>query len=172
MEMRRYLAGPGQWNRKGLPNDVLAEVPRQMLRFMASKGLKPLQRNNGPITGSLASAPTEEIPETDSQYRGGMFPSPNIEMNQHYSAQASTNPMFNNHSPPSVPYPLSSQNTNPYPPTMQHFPPGILQASQHYLPPGHQYPPLGQHYPPLGHHINSTLHNISKQKFNQWYIFI
>ena len=78
MEMRRYLAGPGQWNGKGLPNDVLAEVPRQMLRFMASKGLKPLQRNNGPITGSLASAPPIDISQTDFHYHGGMFLSADI----------------------------------------------------------------------------------------------
>jgi hypothetical protein len=78
IEMRRYLAGPGQWNRQGLLNDVLAEVPRQMLVFMASKALKPLQRNNGPITGSLASAPPVDISETDSHYKGGMFPTPNM----------------------------------------------------------------------------------------------
>ena len=131
VEMRRYLAGPGQWNRQGLLNDVLAEVPKQMLLFMASKALKPLQRNNGPITGSLASAPPAEISETDSHYQGGMFSAPNMEMNQHYSPQASTNPMFNNHSSPSVPYPLPSKNKNPYPQTMQQFPPGCLQTSQH-----------------------------------------
>jgi hypothetical protein len=143
VEMRRYLAGPGQWNRQGLLNDVLAEVPRQMQMFMASKGLKPMQRNNGPITGSLASAPPVEISETDFHYQGEMFSSPNMEMNQNYNPQASTNPMSNNHSPSSVPYPLSSQYTNPYPPNMQ---------------PGHQYPPLGQQYPPLGNQYPALQH--------------
>ena len=43
VEMRKFLTGGGYWDQQGLAKQVLAEVPKQLVKWMTMRGLKPLR---------------------------------------------------------------------------------------------------------------------------------
>ena len=42
VEMRKFLISNGMWDQEGLARAVLAEVPKQVVKWMTMRGLKPL----------------------------------------------------------------------------------------------------------------------------------
>ena len=44
VEMRKFLANEGYWDQEKLAKAVLAEVPKQVVKWMKMRGLKPLQQ--------------------------------------------------------------------------------------------------------------------------------
>ena len=41
VELRRFLLSDGMWDQEGLAKAVLAEVPKQLVKWMTMRGLKP-----------------------------------------------------------------------------------------------------------------------------------
>ena len=41
VELRKFLISNGMWDQEGLARAVLAEVPKQLVKWMTMRGLKP-----------------------------------------------------------------------------------------------------------------------------------